>query len=60
MLIGPRNGIIAELTGAVYDWMADASPWEILPSAKWDFIKHDWPELWVDKIHDFVGEEHEG
>lgn len=52
MICGPRNSIVAQLQGAVYDWLLDASPWIVATSI--------WPELheiWIDKIHDYV---HEG
>lgn len=52
-MIGPRNSVIAHLQGLTYDLLRDTSP----------FICSDWMywqelhELWVDKIHDHVGQE---
>lgn len=54
MYIGPRNSVIAELMGLTVDWLFDGSPWIALVSTKWNFIKDDYPELWVDKLHDYT------
>lgn len=66
MMVGPRNSIVAALLDEspawnigepIPDsWLTDFSPWAVAPyRMTWDAIRDDWPELWVDRIHDHVG-----
>ena len=53
---GPRNSVIAGLRGTLTEdqWLADTSEWIVFgPWTPW----RDLHELWVDKIHDYVGGE---
>jgi len=52
MMVGPRNSLVSRLLGGDYDPLTDTSPWML-----WSGYWQDLPELWVDKIHDHVGEE---
>lgn len=52
-MIGPRNSVIAALQGLPYDWLRDTSPFINTRWMRWEEL----PELWVDKIHDHVGEQ---
>jgi hypothetical protein len=61
MMIGPRNSVVATLLGNPPHpdhWVKDGSEWVVWDprTAHW----HDWPELWVDKLHDFVWEDLDG
>lgn len=55
-MIGPRNSVIAILQGrqvTPQEFVADKS--EFINT---DFMTNDdFPELWVDHIHDYVGDE---
>jgi len=51
--IGPRNSVVAAIQGRTYDALRDTSEWI---NANWMGWR-DLPEMWVDRIHDFVGEE---
>ena len=58
-LIGPRNYVISVVRGenpTEDDFLLDTSPWVYFDYrlAKWPYLI-DWPELWVDKVHDSVG-----
>lgn len=41
------------LYGATFEWVKDALPMHTAPNW-WQELP---PELWIDKVHDFVGEE---
>jgi len=52
-MIGPRNSVVAHLRGEPYNVILDDSEWINSACLYW----HELPEVWIDKIHDFVGED---
>lgn len=54
-MIGPRNSIVRTLMGeevTTEEWVADQSEFVDSRSVYFDEL----PELWVDKVHDYVDE----
>lgn len=56
-MIGPRNSVVADILGEPYDLLMDTSPWVVIDRLSWPFIRDDYPEFWVNKIHDYVWSE---
>ena len=64
MLVGPRNSVVSAILGEgpswtfgadiPASWLTDTSPWVLIRYLNWDSIRDDYPELWVDQIHDYV------
>lgn len=54
-VIGPRNSVVAHLQGLAYDLLRDTSPFITTGWMEW----RDLPELWIDRIHDYVAEDDE-
>lgn len=56
MMVGPRNSIVARIQGKPFDWTTDTSPWSVFSGRRWQILE-EYPELWVDKIHDYVADD---
>lgn len=49
--IGPRDSVVASMLGQPHDVLTDTSPWIA------GGLLVDFPEFWVDQVHDYVGGE---
>ena len=56
MWIGPRNTLMDLLNGINTMRPGDGSEWVVVDMS-WATIQQHFPELWVDRIHDFVAED---
>jgi len=52
-MIGPRNSVVAHLRGEPCNAILDDSEWVNSACLYW----HELPEVWIDKIHDYVLED---
>lgn len=55
MISGPRDSVVNHLLGipvSAEEWVTDTSEWVVFDRSTYDW--REWPELWTDKIHDFV------
>lgn len=54
VFVGPRDYVLAKARGEdveLEDYLTSAEPWSVFADG---LPLSEWPELWVDMVHDFV------